>query len=107
MKSVDNLEIQKEKNSVIVSVNPKIFPLNVIFSAAYAFMDKAYIIIDGDPNEEILVQLKSKEENPRLDKLGREFNNELINYSFFLEEWKKNKNLRDMIFDKILKSKPK
>jgi hypothetical protein len=57
---MENFEIDKESNSVVVSVNPKIFPLEVIYSAAYVFLDRAYIMIDGDPQEDILVQLKTK-----------------------------------------------
>jgi len=81
--SLSNLEIRRGKNDVIISVNPKIYPMSVIFSAAYIFIDKAYVIVDGDPSEEILVQLKAKGKKTSLEELGRQFNNELINYSFY------------------------
>jgi His-Xaa-Ser system protein HxsD len=81
--SIDNLEVHKDKNNVIISVNPKVYGLDTIFSAAYIFIDKAYVIVDGDPNEEIIVQLRAKDKKTDLEKLGRDFNNELINYSFY------------------------
>jgi len=81
--SIDNMEVNKNKGNVIISVNPKVYGLDTIFSAAYIFIDKAYVIVDGDPNEEIIVQLKAKDKKVDLEKLGKEFNNELINYSFY------------------------
>lgn len=95
--SVDNLEIHRGKDSVIISVNPKIYPLDTIFSAGYIFIDKAYVIVDGDPNEEIIVQLKAKDKKTKLEDLGREFNNELINYSFYAAQTAKNMPIRTSI----------
>lgn len=95
--SIDNLEIQKDKNNVIVSVNPRIYGLSIIFSAAYVFIDKAYVIVDGDPNEEIIVQLKAKDKKADLEKLGREFNNELINYINYAVQTEKTMPLRAAI----------
>lgn len=98
--SVDNLEIHKGKDSVIISVNPKIYPLDIIFSAAYIFIDKVYVIVDGDLEEEILVQLRPKDKNANLEILGREFNNELINYSFYAAQTNKNMELRTAIIQR-------
>lgn len=95
--SIDNSEIHKSKNNVIISINPKIYPLDTIFSAAYIFIDKAYVIVDGDPSEEIIVQLKAKDKKTDLEKLGREFNNELINYSFYAAQTAKNMPIRTAI----------
>lgn len=95
--SIDNLEIHKGKSNVIISVNPKVYPIDTIFSAAYIFIDKAYVIVDGDPSEEIIVQLKAKDKKTDLEKLGREFNNELINYSFYAAQTAKNMPIRTAI----------
>jgi len=98
--SVDNLEVHRGKDSVIISVNPKIYPLDTIFSAGYIFIDKAYVIVDGDPNEEIIVQLKAKDKKTDLEGLGREFNNELINYSFYAAQTAKNMPIRTSIMQR-------
>jgi len=95
--SVDNLEIRKDKNQVIISVNPKIYSLDVVLSAAYILIDKAYALVDGDPNEELFVFLKAKDKNTDLEELGREFNSELINYSFYAAQTIKNISVRDAI----------
>jgi len=98
--SVDNLEVRKDKNQIIVSVNPKIYPLDIVMSAAYIFIDKAYVIVDGDPNEELFVFLKTKDKSINLEELGREFNNELINYSFYAAQTIKNMPIREAIIQR-------
>jgi len=98
--SEDNLEIRKDRNQVIVSINPKVYTLDIIFSAAYIFIDRAYVVVDGDPNEEIFVFLKAKDKKTDLLELGREFNNELINYSFYAAQTIKNIHVRDAIIQR-------
>jgi len=100
----DNIEVQKSKNNVIVSVNPKVYGLDTIFSAAYIFIDKAYVIIDGDPNEQIIVQLKAKDKNTDLERLGRDFNNELINYSFYAIQTARSMPIRAAMIQRAFKT---
>jgi His-Xaa-Ser system protein HxsD len=100
--SVDNMEIHKNKNSVLIAVNPKIYPIDTVFSASYIFIDRAYVIIDGDPNEEIIVQLKAKDRKVDLEKLGRDFNNELVNYSFYAMQTVRNMPIRSAIIQRAL-----
>jgi len=102
--SIDNMEINKNKGNVIISVNPKIYGLDTIFSAAYIFIDKAYVIVDGDPNEEIIVQLKAKDKKMDLEKLGKEFNNELINYSFYGIQTARSMPIRAAIVQRAFKT---
>jgi len=98
---VSNIEIDKKENSCILSINPKIYSLDVIYSAAYVFLDKAYLLLDGDPETEIIVKLKPKEEYS-LEKLGDEFNNELINYSYYKVQSMKNQRIREAIIQRAL-----
>lgn len=102
--SIDNMELNKSKGNVIISVNPKVYGLDIIFSAAYIFIDKAYVIVDGDPNEEIIVQLKVKDKKIDLEKLGRDFNNELINYSFYSIQTARSMPIRAAIVQRAFKT---
>ena len=105
-----NLEICENDGCVLISVDPKIYPLDVIYSAAYVFLDKTYVLIRGNPKKEIIVELKPKEEydliiardiklKPKekhsmgviLEQFGREFNNELLNYITYSKLTKKMK----------------
>lgn len=101
-KGINNLEIDKKGGYLIVSINPKIYPLEVIYSAAYVFLDQAYLLIDGNPEEEIFVQLKPKNRKEDLEKLGNEFNNELVNYSVYVVQAVRNQPLRKAIIERAL-----
>lgn len=93
--------IQIKDNSAIVRVNPSLYPLEVVYSASYVFLDCAYILLDGNPDEEILVTLKPKgEKNP--EELANEFFNELINYADYNRRANQTKKLREMILQRAL-----
>jgi len=86
---------------VLLSINPQIYPLDIVYSAAYALLDKAYIVLDGDPEEEIIAELRLKIEGD-LKKLGDEFNNELLNYAVYKKQSEKNALLRQAIVQRAL-----
>lgn len=101
-KGINNLEIDKKGGYLIVSVNPKIYPLEVIYSAAYVFIDRAYLVVDGNPEEEVFVQMKPKDKNDDMEKLGNEFNNELLNYAVYVVQAMKNQPLRKAIIERAM-----
>ena len=92
---MENFEIKDGR--IVVSVNPKIYHLDAIFSAAYIFTDKNYIILDGNPEEEIIVEIKPKEKTGEMEKIANEFNNELVNYGAYAVQVMKNAHLRSHI----------
>ncbi len=98
---IDNMEIDYDGKKVLVSVNPKIYPMAVIHSAAYILIDKAYIILDGDPEKEIIATIRPKKECD-LEALGRDFNNELVNYNFYMVQSNLTKNVREAIVQRAL-----
>jgi len=98
---IGNLEVHKKDNFVIVSVNPKLYPLEVIYSTAYIFINNTYVMIDGDPGEEIIVQLIPKTDTD-IEVLGREFNNELLNYMVYMHRSMKNQGIREAIVQRAL-----
>jgi His-Xaa-Ser system protein HxsD len=102
VKSISNLEIHKDY--IIVSVNPKLYTLDIIYSAAYALLDKVYVVLEGDPNEEILVELRSKTRGLDLEELGRDFNNELINFTVFKHQSESNREIKEAIVKKSLET---
>lgn len=93
---IDNIEVNPDGNFVLVSVNPKIYPLEIVYSAAYTFIDRAYITLDGNVSDEILVELRPKASQD-LETLGREFNNELVNYAASAVQSLRNQEVRDAI----------
>ena len=99
IKVINNMEIHTDH--VLVSVNPKIFPMEIIRGASYTITDKAYVVISGNPNEEVIVELRPKK-NQDLETLGREFNNELLNYYVYVDQSERNRSLREMIMKRAL-----
>ncbi|UCG95421.1 MAG: His-Xaa-Ser system protein HxsD [archaeon] len=99
---LENFKINQKENSIIISVNPKIYALEVIYSAAYMFLDKVYVIIDGDPENQVLIQLKAKNEGENLKKLAEDFNNELINYSVYVVQAARTGEIREAIVKRAL-----
>jgi len=43
---METLNVKKVKDYYEVNVNSKIYPMDIIYSAAYVLLDKAYIVFD-------------------------------------------------------------
>jgi len=97
-----NFKIDRRARLVTISVNPSIFPLEVVYSAAYVFMNDAYVILDGDPKSKILVHLKAKNSRKDLEALALEFNNELLNYAVYAVQAAKTQEIRKAIVERAL-----
>ena len=93
MKEASNLIISRENNRVTAKIKPSIYPLDTIYGAAYIFMDRAYVLLDGNPDTEVSVELIPKR-GYDLDTLGMEFNNELLNYATYKEISTRNSAVR-------------
>ena len=75
-----NLNINEENGIFSLSLNPKFYSLDVIYSTCYVFLEKAYIVLDGDLENKIIVNIKAKEgEDGFL--IAQDFNNELLGVS--------------------------
>jgi len=98
------MKITKKKNELIISLNPKIYPLEAIYGTCYIFIDRAYLFLDGNLNKEVKVFLKGKKElSPKeLEKLAGEFKNELLNYTLRLSIAKNTKKIRETIVERAL-----
>jgi len=94
----------KKKNELIISLNPKIYPLEAIYGACYVFIDRAYLFLDGSVDKEIKVFIKGKEELKvkEIESLVGEFKNELLNYTLRLSIAKNTKKIRETIVERAL-----
>lgn len=93
--------MEVHRDHLLLSINPKIYPLDVVYSAAYTLLDQAYIVLDGDPEDEIIAEIRPKR-NMELKKLGNDFNNELINYAVYKKQSEKNTLIRQAIIQRVL-----
>jgi len=101
--STGNLEIDKKEGVVRVSVNPKIYSLDVVYGAAHAFTKDNYVLLDGDAEIEVIVELKPFE-TQNLEELGRKFCNRLLSYQICRQRSKENEAVRNLIIYRALAS---
>jgi His-Xaa-Ser system protein HxsD len=92
-------KISLRDNRIVFSLNAKNYPQEAIFNTAYVFSDRVYIYLDGDPEKEIKVFLKGKEnmDKSQLEALRGEFLNELLNYLLRIEVAQSNQKIREYI----------
>jgi His-Xaa-Ser system protein HxsD len=101
IKEMSKLDNNKDINESKIKIKTSIYPLEVIYSAAYSFLDKAYILIDGDPEKELIITISSKgKEDSEI--LSKEFGNELINFADYNVRAKETKKLRETIIQRSL-----
>jgi len=103
LNALANIKIDENEGYALFLVNPKIYPLDIIYAASYVLMDKAYIFLDGDPAKEIKVEIRKKENSTdNVKQLLFAFNNELINYAVYRSQAEKNKGIREIILQRLL-----
>ncbi len=88
----------------VLAIDPKIYSLPVIRGAAFSFIDRLYIRLEGDPQKKITIFLKAKPETETVDFAGivGEFENELLNYSLREQLSQSNKTIRETVVAKAL-----
>lgn len=98
-----------KKTGVCIKLNPKIYSLDIIHSAAYTFLDKAYLFIDGNPATELSIYMLAKgkfssesERDKRQKELENEFLNELINYADYSNRARATKEIREILLKRII-----
>ena len=102
IRTIDNFEIHNDEGYVIISVNPKVYPLDAVHSASYIFMEDSFVVLDGDPEKKITIKLRPREKNKNLEELGRGFNDELLNYAVYNTQSEKNRVVKEAIVQKAL-----
>jgi His-Xaa-Ser system protein HxsD len=101
------IKIDPEGKEATVLVNTKLYPPEVIYSAAYVFLDKAHFLFDGDPKKEVVVTIKPKEAGLDLKRLCLDFSNELINYSVYVIQAARKQAIREAIIRRALAPMPR
>jgi His-Xaa-Ser system protein HxsD len=102
------IQIDNKKGIAVFSLNPKLYAVDVIHSAAYIMMDEAFIVLDIDEKGKIVVELRKKQKSQNLKNLVNEFYEEMYNYSSYKTHSEMNKTIREMILKRaIFDSLPK
>jgi len=96
----DNVEFNKKGNFLIFAVNPQLFSIQTIFSAAYAMLDRAFAIIDGQPDSLVVVSLRPKK-GKNLEALASEFSEQLLNYEVNRAQSVQTKAMREELMKRV------
>ena len=101
---MEKFKIEEKENKIIITVNPLLYSLEVVYSAAYTFIDKVYLFLEESTKNQIAINIKGKEKltKKRLEDLAGEFCNELLNCALRDKISKNNQKIREQIIARAL-----
>jgi len=97
-------KIKVKENKIVIIVNPIFYSLEAIYSAAYIFIDRAYLLLNESPKNQVAINIKGKEKltKKQLEDLAGEFCNELLNCALRDKISKNNQKIREQIITRAL-----
>jgi His-Xaa-Ser system protein HxsD len=100
-------KFEQSEGWIKVSVDLKVYPLQSIHSAGYAFMDKAHIKLEEEKKDLVAVWLKPKDGAKDLEKVALDFCEELLNYAHYFSSLKANAdNMKTLIQRALFSASP-
>jgi len=99
-------KVTQKENKITILIDPTIYSLEAIYSAAYIFIDKAYLFLEKGPKNQVAVSIKGKEKLTlkELKDLSGEFHNELLNCALRDKISKNNQKIREYVVARALMS---
>jgi len=95
---------QKAAAELKFSLDTRIYPLEAIQAAAYAFTDRAFVRIAPEADASVAVRFKAKKSAKDVEALSDAFHNELLHESLRLRISAANQKLREYVVTKALVS---
>jgi His-Xaa-Ser system protein HxsD len=92
---------EKSENSIRIQIDPRIYSLDAIYAASYVMLEKAYILLDGNPKNQIIVMITPKN-SKNAKEIKNEFMNELIRLGFYKNQAREAGIVKTLILKKIL-----
>jgi His-Xaa-Ser system protein HxsD len=77
----ETFDFRIEPSRVVLDVEERLFPLDVIYGAAYLFVDRCYVFLGpaGEGRVRASLRLRGQSDDTSLEGLAGEFANELLN----------------------------
>jgi His-Xaa-Ser system protein HxsD len=85
----------------VLVLDADLYPAAVVRSAAYLFLDRAWVFLSRRPGDRIAVRLRPRP-GPRAGALAAEFENELVNQRQRAVTARRNTRLRELIVGRAL-----
>lgn len=93
-----------DAGKLVVRLHKTLYPLDVIYGAAYIFIERAYVLLGRD-GEDFIVEMAAKDASITADGLrviAGEFSNELLSQALRRRITKENKNILETIVSQAL-----
>jgi len=88
-----------------IAVQVPLYGLEALYLACYAFLDRAYLRLEGDPKACVQVRLRAKNgDGAALDSVAGEFENELLHQALRTRITAANQKIREHIITRALAS---
>lgn len=98
---------EKADGWIKVPVDLKVYPLQSVHSAGYAFMDRAHVKLEEEKKDLAAVWLKPREAAQDLEKLALQFCDELLNYAHYFSSLKTNAdNMKTLLQRALFSASP-
>lgn len=95
-------KFEQSEGWIKVPVDLKVYPLQSIHSAGYAFMDRANVRLEEEKKDLVAVWLKPKANTKDLEKLALDFSDELLNYAHYFSSLKVNAENMKLLLQRAL-----
>ncbi|MBF0504796.1 MAG: hypothetical protein HQL14_06940 [Candidatus Omnitrophica bacterium] len=100
-------QFEKANDWIKVAVDLKVYPLQSVHSAGYAFMDRAHVRLEEEKKDLVAAWLKPKSKDQDIEKLALEFCDELLNYAHYFSSLKTNAdNMKTLLQRALFSASP-
>jgi len=92
-----------EDDNLVLCLAKGLYPVDVIYGAAYIFIDRAYVLL-GKRGEDFIVEMTAKEDtsDDELRAIAGDFGNELLSQALRKKITKENQNILETIVSQAL-----
>ena len=80
----------------VLLLNPKIYPLDVIYSAAYVLLEKGHFLLD-EKDGKISVEMAAKGK----DDIAALFKAQLVNYGLYKQQLQKAVKIKELMLEQV------
>lgn len=95
------------KKESILTLNTRIYPIDALLATAYSFLDRAHIVLDGNPEKNITVTIRPKDRRKNASRLAQDFADEITTYAAYKTVAEKNAAVKDAIIHRVLATNQK
>ena len=91
-----------EGDRAVIRLNPSVYNLQMCYATAYPFMDRVWVLFDGDPSREIVITAIRKNPALDLDRFSLDFFNELLSITNYFTQFEINRDVVNAVLQRAL-----